>query len=297
MFQGESGIELGGNLSSGVVKTAGNDEGVPLETPDVPQDQATGRYTTDGSASADGVTVQTPRVTTLDVLNNNLEDVAGSSIREGDDTSGSGNLTVVGAWNYDAAENLELTVEDDSGLDVTDDVTELEDEVRTGSEKGPSGPQGATTRGGTPSSNEVLYPIDLSDSGTGTYTISLAGTDDLGFGQASQSTTITVTGDDDASINLDQDDVTRGEDVRFEISGSDAGDEHVVIIESDEFRDGITDSNAQRIFRNVGDTEEVGVVSGGNSNLEPRGASVSGDIDYAYANVSIDDDTGLGVGQ
>ncbi|SEA13850.1 surface glycoprotein, partial [Haloplanus vescus] len=69
VYQGESDIELGGSISGGVVKTAGNDEGVTLEVPDIPQDQATGRYTTNGSNNAPGVTVQRPRVTTLDVNN------------------------------------------------------------------------------------------------------------------------------------------------------------------------------------------------------------------------------------
>ncbi|MFB6195636.1 MAG: surface glycoprotein, partial [Haloplanus sp.] len=64
VFQGESGISLGGQISGGVVKTAGNAEGVPLEVPDVPQNQETGRYTTDGQAGSPGVTVQQPRVTT-----------------------------------------------------------------------------------------------------------------------------------------------------------------------------------------------------------------------------------------
>jgi PGF-CTERM protein len=42
------------------VKTAGDDEGVPLEVPNVPEDQSTGRYTTDGVSGSPGVTVTTP---------------------------------------------------------------------------------------------------------------------------------------------------------------------------------------------------------------------------------------------
>jgi major cell surface glycoprotein (TIGR04216 family) len=241
------------------------------------------------------VTVTTPRVTTLDVVNTNGEDIAGGSVAEGDADEGAGQLAVVGAWNYEEAEDLELTVEDDSGLDVTGDVTpngavrsqdDLGDDVR-------SGGQNTVTVG----SNEVGYDLDLSDSGTGTYTIELAGTDDLDFGEAVETTTVTVTGDDDANIELDEDEVVRGQDVRFEIQGSDAGDQHTVLIEADDFRDGISDSNAQRIFRNVGDTDEVGVVSGGGANAEPRGDAVSGDLDYAYATITIDDDTGVGIGQ
>mgnify|MGYP002760416215 CR=1 FL=1 len=257
VYQGESGLELGGALAGEtLVKTAGDAEGVPLEVPDIPQSQDTGRYTTDGASGSPGVTVTTPRVTTLDVVNTNDEDISGGSVAEGDADEAAGQLAVVGAWNYEEAENLELTVEDDSGLDVTGDVAPA-GAIRTESDLG-----GDVRAGGSDTisigSNEVGYDLDLSDTGTGTYTIELAGTDDLDFGEASQSTTITVTGDD-VNIELDEDEVVRGQDVRFEIRGSDAGDTHTVLIESDDFRDGFSVDNAKRVFRQVGDTDAVGV--------------------------------------
>ncbi|WP_251342741.1 HVO_2072 family ArtA-dependent S-layer glycoprotein [Haloplanus halophilus] len=292
VFQGETGLELGGQLANNeLLKTAGDAEGVPLELPDVPQSQETGRYTTTGGTGSPGVVVTTPRVTSLEVLNTNGEDIAGGSVGEGQsDQSGAGQLTVVGAWNYEEAEDLELTVEDDSGLDVTGDVNN--DAVK-------SAPQdtGVDVNGLDIAPSEVGWDVDLSDTGTGTYTISLAGSDDLGFGEASQSTTITVTGDDDPSLQVDEDDIVRGEDVRFEIQGSDAGDEHTVLISSDDFRDGVSPTNAQKIFRQVGDTGQVGVVNNSGNTAVPRGTTPSGTIEYAYANVTIDDGTGLGVGQ
>jgi len=317
VFQGESDVFLGGQISGGVQKVAGNDEGIPLETPNVPQSQSTGAYSTTGEPTSNsgvyGVTVQTPRVTTLDVLNSNLEDISGGSVAEGTspdagsstDGTSAGNLTVVGAWNYKSAENLELTVEDDSGLDVTGDVidntvnktnTDVRTQADTGARQVRFRSAGDNARGGVISPNEVAYPVDLANTGTGTYTIELAGTDDLDFGEAAQTTTITVTGDDDANLNLDSDEVTRGEDVRFEIQGSDAGDQHVVVIDADDFRDGVSASNAARIFRQVGDTDEVGYVTSSNSAVNRSSAGPTG-FEYAYANITIDDDTGVGVGQ
>ncbi|WP_460538313.1 surface glycoprotein, partial [Haloplanus salinarum] len=108
VFQGESDVFLGDSFDGTPTKDAGNDEGVPLETPNIPQSQSTGSYTDD---SGNSVTVQTPRVTTLDVLNSNLNDIAGGSVAEGtspssdSDGSGAGNLTVIGAWNYQNAED------------------------------------------------------------------------------------------------------------------------------------------------------------------------------------------------
>jgi len=317
VFQGESDVRLGDSFADTPTKTAGNDEGVTLETPNVPQSQSTGRYS---DSNNNNITVRTPRVTTLDILNSNLNTIEGGSVREGNASQGSGNLTVVGSWTYDSAENLELTVEDDSGLDVTADVIDSSDAsavgsgsssasannaVKTSDDQGVNYGNGGASgplRGGSVSSNEVVYPVDLSDSGTGTYTFELAGTDDLGFGEASQSTTLTVTGDDDASLSLDMDEVTRGEDVRFELTGSDAGDQHVVTIEADDFRsDSLSANDAARIFRQVGDTGEVGYVDSSGASAfnrsQANGNSSASNAAYAYANITIDDDTGVGVGQ
>ena len=274
VFQGESGIELGGTISSGVVKTAGDAEGVPLEIPNVPQDQATGRYTTDGSSGSPGVTVQTPRVTTLEVENIRGVDIAGGSVRQGDSTSGAGELTVVGAWNYENAENLEVTIVNNDGLDVTREAI-VEPPGSTGDP--------ATKQASDIADNEVQWDTDLSDLDTGTFTITLEGTDDLDFGQASRQTTITVTGSDEVSLNFDRRTVTRGEDVTFLIRGSSAGEFHIVTIAENDFRSrGLSTSQRERIFRRVGDT-----VLTGYSEQER----------VAYAVVEIDDDTGVGVGQ
>jgi len=263
VYQGETDLELGGSISGGVVKTAGNDEGVTLEVPDIPQDQATGRYTTNGSNNAPGVTVQRPRVTTLDVDNQYGEDIAGGSVPQGNASTGSGNLTVVGAWNYRTAEALELTVENENGLNVTGTA------VNNGNIR-------------TATSGDVNYDVDLSDLNTGTFTFTLEGTDDLDFGAASQSTTVTVTGDDDVTLDLDQTTATRGQDVTYTIRGSNAGQYHIVTIEDGDFRsNSLTESQLNKTFRNVGDTKL-------------RGYSGNG---YAYAVVEIDDDTGVGVGQ
>lgn len=215
--QGESDVVLAGAIESGVVKTADDTADHPIETPQVPQNQPTGRYTTTGETDAPGVTVQTPRVTTLDVLNSSLTDIAGGTVSKGDDTSGAG------------------------------------------SEKGQSVTIDGVNRGGGAAATEVLYPIDLSDTGTGTYTISLAGTDDLDFGEASQSTTITVTGDDNVTLDLESETVTRGEDVTYTIRGSSAGAYHIVTIESGDFRDPDQAASVSAdIFRNVGDTVTKG---------------------------------------
>ncbi|WP_299335211.1 HVO_2072 family ArtA-dependent S-layer glycoprotein [Haloplanus sp.] len=288
VFQGEQDIEFQGSTSS-LTGTAGDSEGQTLQLP-VSETETTGTY--DGNGPTDGaggfeVTVLEPRITLFEVLNSNEEDIAGGSVPEGEtDVSGSGDLTVDAHYNYEQAEDLELTIENEDGLEVTGDAL---------ADRGAGNEIKSSTDG------ELEYELDFTGLGTGTYTIEVAGSDDLDFGSAIESTTVTVTGDDDITVDLDEDTATRGNDVTYTIRGSNAGATHVVLIDNDDFRDGITNDSAQSTFRNVGDTDETGIVTDSGT-VVPRDQDVSvqapgESIDYAYANVTIDDDTGVGAGQ
>ncbi|MBP2252909.1 hypothetical protein J2754_003271, partial [Halarchaeum solikamskense] len=116
VYKGEEDLTFAGGLGSSLTGVAGNAEGTILSPP-VPQDQAEGRYTTDGESGSPGVTVNTPRVTQLDVNNQNGKDISGGSVSE----QNAQNLEVAADWNFQEAENLEITVEDSSGLEITGD--------------------------------------------------------------------------------------------------------------------------------------------------------------------------------
>jgi hypothetical protein len=86
VFQGEENVDLLGTEgqpidASQLVGVAGDAEGVPLELP-VPRDQERGQYAINGQADQPGVTVQTPRVTDLELLNQRGIDVEGASVQE-----------------------------------------------------------------------------------------------------------------------------------------------------------------------------------------------------------------------
>ncbi|ESS04151.1 MAG: hypothetical protein A07HR67_01138, partial [uncultured archaeon A07HR67] len=94
-------------------KTAGNDEGTSLNLP-IGEDAATGSYATDDGFS---VVVQEPRITTSEVQlpsGNDIEEVS---------TSNADSLTINAEWNFADAEDIEVTVEDPSGADITNVVT------------------------------------------------------------------------------------------------------------------------------------------------------------------------------
>ncbi|SEH53166.1 major cell surface glycoprotein [Halopenitus malekzadehii] len=269
IFQGEESITFvdanGDEVSpSSLERTAGADEGVPLSMP-IPQDQSTGSYeTTDGSF---GVTVQTPRVTTLEVQNNGGSDVSGGIL-----TTDQDNARVVFDYNYDDAEDLELTVEDENGLDVTDEIVEGSDTLND--------------------EGNGAFAIDPNAVDAGEYTFSVAGVEDLDFGSATESVTVTISSDRTASLNLDSDEVVQGQNLQYTIENSPEGNFHAVVIDSSDFRDGVTVDQAKMAFRNVGDTAETGVVADDGA-VNPDNVDVS-DIDYAYAVVEIDDGNGVG---
>jgi len=134
----------------------------------------------------------------------------------------------------------------------------------------------ATKQAADVSNGRVSWEVDLSDLDTGTFTVTLDGTDDLDFGTASRSTTIAVTGRDDVRLVFDRRTVTRGQDATFRIRESSAGEYHVVTVDDDEFRGGIASGDRERLFRRVGDTELTGY---------------SASARFAYAVVEIDDGT------
>ncbi|NHN58743.1 MULTISPECIES: hypothetical protein [Halorussus] len=309
VFQGEDDIDFitenGQEINpSNLIGVSGNAEGIPLESP-IPEDQELGQYAIDGRAANIGVTVQTPRVTDLEVFNERGVDVEGSTVQE-DET-----LLISAEWNFQRAEDLSLEVTDEDGNEITGDVLtevgQLSDQQRErlqgpyaqnpalvanpgqrGTETGIEYLQGLgqlnETEGPTQDLDAAYWAIDLSDQNAGDYTITVEGWDNLDYGAATRSTVVSVTGDENVVLDLETDDATRGENVRYTIRGSAAGATHFVTIEDTDFRNNQVD---ERVFRDVEDTIDRGSLD----------TNDDGNADLAWAQVEVDDDTGLGVGQ
>ena len=277
LFQGEgSYILTSADLDPATFeRSAGSEEGVPLEEP-IPVDHPTGSYD-DGSGTS--VTVQTPRVRDLEILNTNGEDIAGGTISTSASTA-----DVEADFNFEGSEAAEITVEDESGLDVTDE---------------------AVTTSQTDSTDPAQFTLDLNNlESAEEYTVTVAGTDDLDTGGATEDATFTISSQEDASIELGQDEVTQGENVDFDLAGADEGDIHPVVIDSNDVRDGGTVAN---VFRNVGDTVDTGVGPNGDAvalvEFSPgagqieTGELTDGSVDVAlYEAAGTDDVSTLGTG-
>jgi major cell surface glycoprotein (TIGR04216 family) len=267
VFQGEA-INFTGALASPATVTgvSGAADGQVIDlSRDIPTDQTTGTYSVDGTAidanqsgmANPGFTVLEPAITTAEVIltsNNNSV----SRVKPG--TS----VNITAEYNFEDAENISLSVEDESGTDVTNEVL---DSVN----------QTIKTSGGEAG-------LDLSEQDAGEYTIIFEGDQDLDYSAVVEEYSITKTNDVSTTIDIAADSATQGDNIEYTISGGTDGEEYLVVIEDGDYAEGVSNgNNAANIFRNVGDTTDAtnhtGDGGGGN---------------YAYANVTIDGTQAVG---
>ncbi|XGI82703.1 HVO_2072 family ArtA-dependent S-layer glycoprotein [Halorutilales archaeon Cl-col2-1] len=264
VYQGEDDVHWV-NSAGSVPNTLTGDENSGAEGQQldlvgtIPQNQETGVY------GGGRVTVSTPRIVSMDVDNEQGQGVAGSEVQEGT------NLYVSTTWNYDSAEDVELSVMDSTGTEVTGEA------LATG--------QSDTRSGGTVNDNlGNRWEINTGDLEAGEYTIEVAGVDSLDFGDATRTATISITSQEDPYLELEEDSATQGERVDYTVRASDAGLYHAVAIDEDDLRDSVDTSAGSNdplgVFRNVGDTLDIRRVDG-----------------YVVAMVEVDDSTGVATGR
>jgi surface glycoprotein (TIGR04207 family) len=210
IFQGETVTEdditdVSENVTSvEEFTTDGGDVPLSIEGGEIPQNQATGVYT-DGATQGNqtSLTVRSPSISDLDVNNGNGQDVAGGSLLTNDKM----NISVT--FNYAVAENMTVSIENENGVDVTS--TFLNNSTVDASVlQNPAGDAVNVDETGT--AVFTVFSTKLADAGTGTYTITAEGAGSLDFGDATQSTTITLVEEDNEAISLDSTD--RGDQPR-----------------------------------------------------------------------------------
>ena len=273
----DAGLGASNEILTGV---SGNAEGISLDlTSPIPQssdDQPLGTYSADGESSGSAnVTLLAPRITDSEILTASGGDVTGSAISSDD----ADELYVNADYNYESAEKVTVTVEDPSGTDITNEVlTSSSDVVNDSTVDTQNGAQ-----------------LDMSGQDAGEYTIILEGAEDLDFGQASETLSLTISSQDEVGIELDSESVTQGTDVQYTVTNGIDGNQHVVAIDINDLRNDVTTEQAKAVFRNIGDTEEVGIAnsSATNSSGSSTGPTVE-TADIAYAIVEIDGASAVG---
>ena len=279
VYQGEDGLVFVDNTdttasnadavsAASLQKDRGDNAGTSLSLP-LQTDEDTGTYSTGNGYT---VTVQEPRITTAEVqLNGN--DV--SQVSTSNANNNGQDFEIVANWNFGLAENIEVTVEDPSGADITDEVLQggTNDEIL----QSPSG--------------NARVDLDLSTEDAGEYTVTFEGSDDLDQDSVVQEYTIEITSQDQLSLETAEESVTRGDNLDYTVSGGTNAQQHIVAIGSNDFRDGASVSDAESIFRNVDDVEDTGLW---NTTSQDNTVNDIDDAQYAYAVVEIDGTTAVG---
>jgi major cell surface glycoprotein (TIGR04216 family) len=255
----------------------------------IPQDATLGAYTETGDL--DGylrVDVRTATISEFAIENPNEADVSGGVLVNADDTAETGYVNAT--YNFNASEPLEVTVTDADGFDVTTEFIQgstVDDETRDGL-----------------AVDEASFRI-ADDVDTGTYTVTVAGSDDLDFGDATQSATIEIVDSADVSVSLQPEEVVQGNSVQFTLTGGTEGDYHLVTIADDDFRSVWDDDFAgdtPTIFRDVSDVTDTGYLNasdpgfGGEVNVSkvPAGATDAANVTHAFAILEIDGGQAIG---
>lgn len=117
VYQGEGDIEFRGSLTPPLRGITGDTEGYLLEPP-VATDAPTGSYSSDGTNLTAAIRVQTAKMKTLRVENSEGVDVSGDTVYP----EATEALEVTAQSNFEDAEEIELTVQNANGLDITDEV-------------------------------------------------------------------------------------------------------------------------------------------------------------------------------
>lgn len=181
IFQGEEDITL-----RNTTKASGNQVvapasltrdvatgGIPLSLP-IPQDQTLGEYKNRAGFS---VTVTTPRITEFEINNDDGQDVSGGTLIANQ------NATVNIEFNFEDSEQINLIIESENGVDVTN---EFSANTTINASVANNVPEVDDTAG------SVTIPIDPSNVDEGEYTFVAEGDDDLDFGQASEARLVTI---------------------------------------------------------------------------------------------------------
>lgn len=208
-----------------------------------------GTYGPAGDVDASTLTVERPNVTDVDLYPGDTAagtDIAGSSVPQS-----VGTLTVDPQFDFAAADDATVVVEDADGLELTGELT------------------------ADPTVSESGEPIrlDVSDLGAGTYTVRVEGATDLDHVNAT--TTIRIR-PEARTVSLSRTQVPRGEATVATVSGAPGAVRHVRV-PADALRDGesVTVATAKAVF---GAAEGLVVV----------GADT--EADALYAVVGLDDD-------
>ncbi|XGI83078.1 hypothetical protein ACEU6E_07285 [Halorutilales archaeon Cl-col2-1] len=293
VFQGEEDIiwkpdDLPGVLY-GIEGIAAEGERFEITT-SVPQAQETGKYAERMNETGYKAEVISPEVREFETYNEGMGTVGGGEIATTEA------VLVTADWNFMKAEDIELTVTSPAGTDITDsvlveDYKNLSDSqidelnetdhynVSTGEPEHVSNRTQGLGRTSHGIDDPAYWGLNFTGWETGSYEITVEGSDDLTFGDASSSESLSVVAEKNPSLSLDSGTATQGERVGFTVTESDDGIYHSVAVGKRDIAEGY---NIREVFELVGDDEDGTV-------------NITTTPDYVVATVAIDGSTGEGL--
>ncbi|SFL54945.1 major cell surface glycoprotein [Halogranum rubrum] len=262
VFQGEQDTSaVGFNTETLVGVENGGAEGETLDLNQaIPRNQDTGIYSDTGARDGNTLTIQEPRVSRFEVLNQNGERIdAGGSIEEDE-------FVIVRAdTNFLAAERAEIKLVDPaSGGAITDGLLsideareqfgdrpvfdEIEDDAGNelsdrslGKEGDPDGLDRSLFNPNIAPADTIVLVQDLGEvEKAGDYEYEVISEDDEPFGDLDvrETTELTIASSDDPVLSFAAENrsIVQGEFAEYEIDRSTAGDYHVVALSADDLR-------------------------------------------------------------
>jgi major cell surface glycoprotein (TIGR04216 family) len=270
VFQGESSIAFYNADTNRFVDTlTSTDEDNRILDVPIGADEETGTYTISGDSGTNGVVVQEPEVTSVEIINLNGEEV--SSVTQGN------NILVGVDYNYEGVAPLVVKIKDDQGVSVEGQYL-LHKPPKDGDRDDLSNNQEDKLNS---SGYDRFAVANFDDSGSYNVIAKPKGYDNDGelddVGSSINKKALDVASDDDAELELEQDTASQGEEVDAEVTSVEDGDHYYVAIDGDDRRDesgsATADSNP---FVSAGDTTDTGLTNG-----------------YYYAEVEADGTSGL----
>lgn len=149
------------------------------------------------------------------------------------------------------------------------------------------------SRSSVVSGGKVRWQLDTDVLQTSTATIKLTGSDDLISGAARSTAKLRISRDP-VSLSLDSARLTRGENTDIAINNGVYGKTYTIGIKVSEINDIPDRSDYYSIFRDVGTTKSVGVITD-NGDIFTDGERIIGNPATIFARVQVDPEDGTGV--
>lgn len=138
------------------------------------------------------------------------------------------------------------------------------------------------------SNGKVRWNVDLSELEGNSFSVTVTGSDDFTTDASRASTEIGVSYDT-PSISLSTTRPSRGQSVNINIRDGVRGAVYAVNIDTDDLRDSLSGKEYYNVFRNVGTTQQIGVVTQ-SGEVFTGGTPIKGTPDSLFAQVRVDED-------